>query len=185
MRHNNLHAELRQAAEAVTHAHLRRLVDLGITWPTIGELGRDHYGFGVVRAREDVDGLFSPGDGDPHLLLPVFEDGELVDLVAFQSDDPTCWLLRNGTGWALGLEWGLGRHCWGDPVTIALTPLEWLRGGAEGLCILDWDAPEIHYLADIPRLVCATAELASCLRTALTKPVRFPNISIEETRLAA
>lgn len=181
----DLERELCEAAHAVTHAHLKQMVALGVGWPTIGELGRNHYGFGVARMCDAGDGLYHPGDDEPHLILPVFENGELVDLCAFRSDDPLNWLLRTGCGWALGLEWGLGRHTWGDPVPLAVSPLDWLRGGAEGLCILDWDAPEVHYLADLPHVVCSSPDLARRLRSALAKPVRFPEISVKETRLAA
>lgn len=177
----DLERELREAAHAVTHAHLRRLVALGVGWPTLGELGRDHIGFGVVHAVDAGDGLYHPGEGDLHLLLPVYENGELADLVAFRSADPNRWLLRTGCGWALGLEEGLARHTWGDPVPLSVSPLEWLQGSAEGVCILDWDAPEVHYLADIPHLVCSSDALATRLRTALAKPVRFPTISVGET----
>lgn len=182
----DLHGELKAAAFAVTQAHLRRLVALGVGWTTIGELGRHHYGFGVVCASDDGQGLYVPDiDGELRLVLPVHEDGELVDLVAFRSDDPESWLLRTGYGWALGLEDGLGRHTWGYPVPLSVSPLEWLQGGAEGLVVLDWDAPELHYLADLPHLVCSSDALATQLRTALSRPVRFPTISVGETRLAA
>lgn len=181
----DIERELQDAAHAVTQAHLRRMVALGVGWPTIGELGRDHYGFGVASVCDAGDGLFHPGDGELRLILPVYEDGELLDLCAFRSDDPLDWLLRTGCGWALGLEWGLCRHTWGDPVPLAVSPLDWLRGGAEGLCILDWDAPELRYLTELPHIICSTDALADQLKAALAKPVRFPEISVKETRLAA
>lgn len=181
----DLSAELRAAAFAVKQPHLDRLRSLDVPWSVIGELGRDHFGFGVARVCDAGDGLFHPGEGDLHLVLPVYEDGELVDLVAIRSSDPLNWLLRTGHGWVLGLEWGLGRHTWGDPVPLAVSPLDWLRQGAEGLCILDWDAPELRYLTDLPHLVCSSDALAKRLCAALATPVRFPTISVGETRLAA
>ncbi len=180
-----LAGELKNAASAVTALHLRRLAVLGVGWSVIGELGRHHYGFGVSRAAPDGSGLYSPGDGEPHLLLPVYEDGELVDLCAFRSDVPLNWLLRTGLGWALGLEEGMAPHAWADTVPLAESPLEWLRGGATGLCVIDWDAPEVTYLADLPHIVCSTERLAEQLRSALARPLRFPSISVRETRLAA
>lgn len=181
----DLDDELRLAALAVGPAHLNRLRALGVSWPTIGELGRHHHGLGIVRAKEAEDELYILGDGEQHLVLPVYEDGELLDLVAFRSGDPERWLLRSGYGWALGLEHGLGRHTWGGPVPLSVSPLEWLQRGAEGLCVLDWSAPEVYYLNDIDHLVCSSARLAKHLRIALSKPARLPKISIEEPRLAA
>lgn len=182
---HQLEVELSVAASAVRPEHLRPLVDLAVSWPTIGELGRHHPGLGIVRAKEGEDELYILGDGEPHLVLPVYEIGELIDLVAFRSGDPERWLLRSGYGWALGLEEGLGRHTWGDHVPLSVSPLEWLQRGAQGLCVLDWSAPELHYLNDIGHLVCSSDRLSKHLRAALAKPVRFPKISIEERRLAA
>ncbi len=181
----DLHAELRASCQAVTRLRLRQLVGLGISWATIGELGRHHYGFGVIRAVPADDGLYVPGDGEPHLLLPVYEDGELIDLCAFRSGDPLNWLLRTGLGWALGLEDGIEPLAWAESVGLAVSPLEWLREGATGVCILDWDAPVLRYLSDLPHLVCSSNELATRLRAALARPVRFPTISVGETHIAA
>lgn len=186
MRRVDLEAELAKAAQAVSPIHLRHLVALGVGWPTIAEIGRHHYGLGLVQAQCGDPGLFSPGEGPVHLQLPVFEDGELVDLVAFRSGQPSQWLLRTGAGWALGLEGGLQRHTWGDdPVPLAASPLEWLQAECRGVCILDWAAPEVHYLTAIPHLSCRTGELAAMLRAALTRPVRFPMISVMEAQLVA
>lgn len=185
MKRVDLSAELAAAGSATKVLHFHALERFGIARNLLCDLWRSDFGFGVCRARDVGDGLYSPGEGEPHLVLPVREDGDLVDLCAFRSSAPEKWLLRSGQGWALGLERGLERHTWGDPVALAVSPLEWLRHGAGGLCILDWDAPELTYLLGVPNLVCSTREQASHLRAALSKPVRLPNISIEETRLAA
>ena len=186
---HDLHAELRAAAEAMSTVHLKRLVQLGVSWGTIGELGRVNLGLGVVNAFEHPSepGLYCVGGDVPHLLLPVFDNWELIDLVAFRSSEPERWLLRTGLGWSLGLERGLERHTWGDPVRLAVSPLEWLQGGAEGLALLDWSAPEVHYLTGVPHLVCSNSTQAGMLRKALTRPVRFPTITLqnEEAQLAA
>lgn len=184
---HDLHGELRAAAFSVTQAHLRRLISLGVGWPTIGELGRHHYGFGVVCASDNGRGLYVPDvDGELHLVLPVYEDGELVDLVAFRSDAPEKWMLRTGNGWALGLEDGWGMLHNGEPLPLSATPLDWLRGGAEGLCVLDWEAPELAVeLADFATVHCSDAIVAGLLNKALTKPPRLPNISVGDIRLVA
>lgn len=182
----HLEAELKAAAWAVKKEHLPRLFALGISRSTIAELGRHHYGFGLVNAIAGEDGLYVPGDGEPHLVLPVYESGELVDLVAFRSCDPEHWLWRTGDGSALGLEWGWGMLHNGEPLTISATPLDWLRAGCEGLCVLDWDAPELAIeLADFAAIHCPDAITARLLKKSLTKPQRLPNISVGEIPLAA
>jgi hypothetical protein len=185
MNHHGLEAELATAGKATTLDHFRALERLGVSRNTLCDLWARNYGFGVMAASDAGDGTYYPGDGQPHLLLPVYEDGELVDLCAFRSANPSAWLLRSGMGWALGLEHGLEPHTWGDPVRLSLSPLEWLQNDAAGLCVLDWDAPEVRYLVGVPHLVCSDAGHASTLRRTLSTPVRFPTISVMEARLAA
>ncbi len=177
----DLSAEMLAAMKASTLLHAKALEHLGVSWPVIAELRRYHCGWGVVHAVEHPSkpGLYClDPEAPPHLVLPVYGDGELVDIVAFRSSHPNNWLLRTGPGWALGVERGLERHTWGDQVSLALSPLEWLQQGASGLCVLDWAAPEVHYLTEVPHLVCSTEGVAALLRSALSKPVRFPEISI-------
>lgn len=182
-----LEAEFWAARGACRFIHVKALEAKGVSRSTLAHFNRD-YGFGIIKASEHPSepGLFihDPG-GPPHLALPVVEDGELIDLVAFRSNTPNAWLLRTGDGWCLGLETGLERHTWGDPVPVAVSPLEWLQGGAQGLCILDWDAAELHYLAGVPELVCSNEHQAAMLRSALTRPVYLPSISVQEAQRAA
>jgi hypothetical protein len=165
--------------------HAKALIQLGVSLHTIAELRRHHWRWGVVHASAVDEGLFYPGEGPLHLVIPVYEDGALVDLCAFRSNGPTAWLLRTGLGWALGLERGLERHTWGDPVHLSVSPLEWLQRGCDGLCVLDWDAPEVRYLVGVPHVICSTPALANRLRSALAKPARFPLITVEDVRHAA
>jgi hypothetical protein len=78
------------------------------------------------------DGIYCPGDGPLHLVLPVFRNGELVDLCGFRPSDPLNWLLWVGAGWALGLEQGLEPLIWRSCVAVTASPFEWLQRGAEG-----------------------------------------------------
>lgn len=181
----DLDAELRSANRALSIVHLRRLEGLGVSRDTIAEFGRHRPGFGFVHAADAGNGLYEPGGGIPHLVVPVYENDALVDLCAVRSDAPERWLLRTGLGWALGLERGLECHTWGDAVSLIATPLEWLQRDCDGLCVLDWDAPEVRYLIEVPHLVCSSAEVASLFRSALAKPKPFPTISVEGMSLAA
>lgn len=181
----DLAAELAASAQGLRVTHLRALERMGVIRSTLAGFNRD-YQFGVGCVVESSPGLFSfDPDAAPHLLLPVWDHGELIDLVAFRSGNPTGWLLRTGLGWALGVESGLERHTWGDVVPLAVSPLEWLQGGCQGLCILDWAAPEVHYLVGVRHLVCSNEHQAAMLRRALAKPVCFPAISVQEAHRAA
>lgn len=181
----DLHKELAAAGEATKLLHFKHLVALGVPRATIAAQRLDSWGWGVVNALDVGDGLYCPGDGPLHLILPVWDGADLIDLVAFRSGNPADWRLRTGLGLALGLERGCERHDWDDEVTLSLTPLEWLRNGADGLCIVDWDAPELHMFATLPRIVCPDKQSAEQLRRALIRPQHLPQISIKETRFAA
>ena len=105
--------------------------------------------------------------------------------MAFRSANPADWRLRTGLGLALGLDRGWERYHWQADVELSLTPLDWLRNGANGLCIVDWDAPELSMFACLPGITCPSREAAGQLRKALTRPKPLPPIFVKETQLAA
>lgn len=186
--------ELAAAALAVRQPHLDRLRSLGVS---IGWLAdAPTYPFGVAHCEAIGGGLYQPSEGAVHVVIPVIEEGTLVDLCAFRSSAPGDWLLRTGLGWALGLEHGLNRHMWHQPADLSANPprhqvgrppilyadpLDWLRGQGEGVCVLDWDATaEIRRLDVLPHIVCSTPGVATLLRQALTRPPRLPRIEVME-----
>lgn len=173
--------ELRELSLAATPPLLHRLEALGVPWATIANMGNRHYFGGSARAIDVEDGLYAPSEeGAPHLILPVFENLELVDLVAFTSDQPMAWLLRLGTGWSLGLIDGLERHTWDDEVRLWASPLDWLCADRDGLCILDWSAPEVLELSRMGRIRCQDRFLSERLKQALSRPYRLPEITFGE-----
>lgn len=180
-------SELRDLSLSARPPLLHRLKALGVPWSTIAHMGARHYSGGSSCVIDVDDGLYAPSDeGTPHLIIPVFEDGELVDLVAFSSDQPLAWLLRLGCGWSLGLLDGLERHSWEDEVRLWASPLDWLRADCDGLCVLDWSAPEVVELARLPGIRCQDQTLAKQLREALSRPYRLPEITFgQELRDAA
>ena len=170
--------ELKELSLSASPLLLQRLKTLGVPWSTIANMGARHFFGGSTRAVDTEDGLYAPSqDGAPHLILPVFEDGELVDLVAFRSEQPLAWLLRLGVGWSLGLLDGFERHGWEQEVRLWASPLDWLRADCDGLCILDWSAPEVINLASLPNIRCQDEHLAERLKVALTRPYRLPTIT--------
>lgn len=180
----DLRAELAAAAKRLRAVHLRMLERLGAPRGPLCDMLRDGWSLGISPASKDSEGLYQPSDGPPHLIVPVWEDGALIDLCAFRSDATDWPLLRTGNGWALGLERGIEAHAWG-PAALVTTPLDWLCRGGRALCVLDWAAAEVGYLRDVPHLVCQSQELAAVLLGALTRPPRLPKISVEEAHRAA
>jgi hypothetical protein len=176
-----LQEELWSAIRNVKQRHLDYLRAQGVSKLTIAELGSRHFSFGVANVSDDGAGLYVPDeDGAPHLVLPVYEDGVLVDLCAFTTAAPAKWKLRAGQGWALGLFDGFHRHWWHGGAILSSTPIDWLRNGAHGLCVLDWASPEVSRLADLETVEVENLTVANVLTKALTKPPRLPKITFGE-----
>ena len=175
----HLEGELQAVGRATTTIHFKMLESLGVDRGFACDLWRNGYGFGVQHCRDAGGGFYEPDEGPLHLILPVYEDGALVDLCAFRSANPDGWLLRTGNGWAQGLERGLEPHSW-EPALLWSTPLDWLRAGGRGLCVLDWGAGEVRLLRELPAIICQNPILESRLRSALSKPPRLPTISSQK-----
>lgn len=181
----DLNKELASAGQSSTLLHFNHLLALGVPRATLAAQRLDSWGWGIVHAKDVGDGLYRPGEGPLHAVLPVWDGGGLIDLVAFRSGTPAAWLLRTGLGLSLGLERGWERHHWHDEIELSLTPLDWLRNGADGLCIVDWDAPDIAMLSSLPGIACPSPAMATRLRQVLTRPQPLPPITVKETALAA
>lgn len=187
MNSRELQAELFSAAARVTQGHLDRLRGLGVSPATIAALGRSYVPFGVVNLTTESTGTYQPGDGAAHIVQPVVEDGELIDLVAWHTLRPGRWWLRNGVGWAINPE-GLGEFDrWGDgPPVLHASPLDWLRAGGTGSVILDWsNRVAINELRAHDSIACASSELAGTLRKAMMATVRMPSFTVERGALYA
>jgi hypothetical protein len=116
---------------------------------------------GLGRARvSERDGLWSedPG-GAPRLIVPVWDQGWLCDLVALSSTDPDAWSLRSGHGVLLGQ--GALDHAgvMGEGhLRIHGTVLGWLQQGCAGICVLRWGAEALGRLRGLPRGVTLLAD---------------------------
>lgn len=177
----DLSSELKAAAGNVRQPVLDAMLKLGVSGRTIADLGSRQFPFGVMPGKIDHEGAFVPEEGPMHLIQPVMEGGEIIDLVAWASARPDRWGLRIGTGWALGLENVIEPGGWDAPSAhLVATPLDWLRGGAVATVILNWDAPEIEGLRYLGDVVCSDATVAGLLHAALSRPPLLPNISVME-----
>lgn len=177
----DLEKEMAAAANNVRQRHIDALLGLGVAGTTIAYLGYSQCAFGVMPGNIDHEGAFVPEEGPAHLIQPVLDDGELIDLLAWGSVQPDRWGLRVGTGWALGLENVTEPGGWdGSCAHLAATPLDWLRGGAVATVILDWDAPEIERLRYLGEVVCSDGAIAALLHAALSRPQALPLITVAE-----
>lgn len=182
----NLSSEFADACHAVCNAHLNRLRDLGVLPATIASYPERFglMGFGVLHGAINEHGYFLPGSGPTHIVQPVSEGGNLVDMVAWRSTQPYRWGLLSGTGWALGADNLANFGTWANYVVLHDSPLDWLRADCEGGCVIDWDAPEVEQLADWARID-ASPRVANVLRPRLERPRQYPEIISKEARNAA
>ena len=185
MRGADIRAEAEAAIARVRQPHIDRLLALGVPREALATLGARQIPFGVCRVERIERGLYQPGDGPLHVLSPVYAAGDVIDIVAWRSDQPMNWAWRTGLGWALGAD-ELHRDYWpGDaPLTVHATPLDWLRAGGTGLCVLDWEADELETLRGVQAIE-ANDWIATRLLRTLSKPRRLPAIVRREVRYAA
>lgn len=180
MKVRDLTAEALTAASRVGRREFDRLASLGVSPVSIADVGSRHVPFGIVNAEVLKHGFYQPGAGAAHIVQPVFSDGGIIDLVAWRSLTPSRWNLRTGLGWLMGIDevstvggWDASR-----PVKLHATPLDWLRASGEGICILDWDAPELHTLSEIHAIEVDDRKLGSRLISVLSRPARLPHLIV-------
>jgi hypothetical protein len=138
MRAFDLEAELWSAVNAVQQPHLNRLVDLGVPKWALARLGAVQPPFGVHKVHETPDGFYEPvEDGSLNIIMPVYECGDVIDLIALRPSEPTRWRWRTGDGWALGLDLLAAD----PPIDLVANPLAWLAEAGSAFCLLDWTLP--------------------------------------------
>jgi hypothetical protein len=127
----------------------------------IGALGLAHegslWGFDFVAFTESAYRPLLGGDGA--LIVPVFDDGLIVDLVACRVADRHI-ATRHGAARALGEDWidlaALNR----SRLVLFSDPLRWLMAGRRGAVVLDWHQARV-LLDGVDRITCDSPALAS------------------------
>jgi hypothetical protein len=170
----DLYEEMKAASFAVRQPHLDRLRMLGVSPSFIADLGAEFFPFGIAELEPNRDGTYDPGAGRPHVIMPVIEDGDLIDLVAWRTATPDDWRLRLGHGWAIGCEHMQA----GAPVHVCSSPLDWLRQHGRGLCPLNWEAPELASLVEAETVTVTDPFSARLVARVLRRPVHVPQIEI-------
>jgi hypothetical protein len=115
-------------------------------------------------------------DGKLALIVPAFEHGRIVDLVA-------CPFATRQVRTRKGIAPVLG-HEWIDDAKLGLEPLKvfddvfsWLRGRCRGVVVLDFDAAP-RLLRDVPSLHCESQAMADCLIEAFEWPLPYPPVLV-------
>lgn len=141
----HLHAEFDLAYRNRTQVHRQHLDDAGITFQAMlrgGDIGVE---------RINANGrLYVPSPtGFPTLLLAIWSPAppsiycavkcpEIVDLIAFRTDDLGRWWYRLGEpGLTLGENHYLNAIAEEAPLKVFDSPLAWLRGDCDGCVFLD------------------------------------------------
>lgn len=172
-----LRVEAQRYASALTFEQSSALIKLGLSPASIIQSGL----VGVAQVEIGKNDIWSPAEHGPYFLtIAVNEEEAVTDIVAFSPDKPNEWFLRIGSAWALGLDNILEAQTgWpGSSVLLHETPLDWLRSGMEGSCVIDWTDDAIIALRSLPHIDVARPKFAAALRLQLSKPPRLPEIDI-------
>lgn len=134
--------------------------------------------FGVAFVVVDSDYYEPEPTGKAAIVIPVFEGGALVDLVACGLQTRAS-RTRTGDATVLGREW-IDRARENETALLLFAdPIEWLRNKRRGVVVIDWRAAR-HALADVPAIACSSTLLAKRVDNALRKPMQMPKLFIRE-----
>ena len=139
---------------------------------------RQHGGpiVGVEYVASDVHYWAPEPGGKPAIILPHFEEGRLLDLVAVGLRSRAC-RTRAGACTVLGGEWLDHARDHDTAARIYPDPLAWLLDGRRGAVIVDRRSAR-YVLADVPALVCADKALADRIDKAMRRPVHVPRLTV-------
>ena len=176
----NLPEEMQQAVSDVGQRHIDAVLSYGVPPAALAELGERQAPFGVALIQRNIDGIWWPTDGGaPRLIVPCYERGEIIDLIALHPNKPDEWWHRNGLAAILGAD--LLATCVKDrPLDVVSNPLDWIAKGGNAVCVLNWAAPyhELSPLRDWPELRVDSPVLARTVRQYLSRPHPIPTITL-------
>lgn len=165
---------LRELEEATLLARTPTFAD---SLKSVGLASFEVEGFGIARVLADEEFYEPHEDGDPVIIVPAVEQGEIVDLVAcaFHSRQMRT---RCGIARLLGLDHVFNQTFFADEqVEVFADAIAWLKGGRKGVVVIDWQVG--HWpLRDLPALRCADPATATRLRDAFVRPAPYPPIHL-------
>lgn len=143
----DIEVELVTAACGKPRGVVQQLLALGADKRFVAWLNED---LGVAGVELFRDGTFQLGGPDRRLLLGVREAGGLIDVLALSSTCRDEWAARTGfatlLGWDLWVQAQLGVR---KRLRVFSTPLDWLAGAGEGICVLEWSAETLGMLRSL------------------------------------
>jgi hypothetical protein len=116
----------------------------------------------------------APG-GKAAIIVPHFEGGRLLDLVAC-SLDSRAMRSRTGICTVLGEDRIDAARWEGSSVRLFRDALEWLCAGRDGAVLVDMRAAR-HVLADLPAVIANDALHAKAIERAMRHPTALPRVS--------
>lgn len=178
----DLDAELRTAVGRVRDQHLSALINAGVSAKAIAEIGGKQVPFGVGRVDFRRGRIYEPCS-EPFaigaVLMPVFEQGALIDIIAFRLIQAGMWKWRTGDGFALGADEIESGTPWSGFAEIELhaTPIDWLAATGRGACILNYaDEARIRSLSQFDRIIVSDHRVMAKIEPILSRPARKPEI---------
>lgn len=177
---NPLRQEMGAAVGRITFRQAEVLRGMGVP---VAQLIGDSM-VGIVAAEVDKRDIWTPIEtGKTMIATPLEEEGQIVDLIAFDIKCPDIWYLRTGAGWALGSEaitaavqgWGAADQ----RLELHATPLDWLRAGCTGTCVTQWTPESRAAIRSVEAIDVASPKFARALRLELTRPPRIPEIEVK------
>lgn len=136
--------------------------------------------WGIARVSGSGTTYEPTDDGEPALIVPAYDDGRIVDLVATLMRPRPMLLTRRGVSTVLGADAVMRAVAHGDrkrPLWLHHDPMAWLRAECVGAVILDWQAAP-HDLAGVAAFVVGDDVLARRVHAAVVRPA--PHILIAE-----
>ncbi len=158
---------------AMTQEHVDHLLHLGVPSSTTVMCG-------AAKIRPDGQNYVPDDDGIETVIVPIFDAGATIDLLAFSLSNPARWWTRIDAHWALGAD-ALDQLWLGEKLRVCRDPLRWLQSGPaeNAIVILDWRVARLH----IPRVEIVAEDLAHGLELnrLLTIPAQHPLIHVPES----
>ena len=116
--------------------------------------------------------------GASAIIVPVFDGGALIDLVATVMPSRAI-RTRCGVATVLGREWLDHARDAGESARLFADPIAWLAGGRHGAVVLDWRSARFD-LADLSSLVCDSDRLAARVDDSMRIQPHIPPLFVRE-----
>ncbi|HJQ58018.1 MAG TPA: hypothetical protein VJ890_14000 [Vineibacter sp.] len=114
----------------------------------------------------------------PALIMPAMDDGDVVDLIAWQPDRPEQLYRRDGLAWCIGSDAYESALCQkrASPLAVHGNVYSWLKASGAGVLIVHWPHAAMH-LAVVQTLTAATPEIQRRLKFLWTD--RLPRFAMQ------